>query len=242
MLIRIQLQFYQVAKRGYWLAGRRNFFRLYCWLLVQINGEMQFLRYRWHLCDLRFAEHGHCGLHSPSSAGVAVDLEVEATIICGSESEMRQVKRWIWIGLLTTLATLAACGSPAEEAGGDQAGTIPDNITCEVFYRPAPGAAFQESIVTLPTAGDQGSTTGSAEFDDMRFEATFLSDAGEGQSLSIAVTYPNTDAEITRGLYQFDPQAGLRDQFVGGHGFTGLAYVLHPSASSEIQYFCGVGE
>jgi hypothetical protein len=35
---------------------------------------------------------------------------------------------------------------------------------------------------------------------------------------------------------------GLRDQFIGGHGFTGLAYVFHPASGGEIQYFCGVGE
>lgn len=151
------------------------------------------------------------------------------------------MKRWIWIGLLAALIILVACSSPAEEADDDQAGTIPDEITCEASYRPSPGASFQDSQLSLPTVSEQGSVTASAEFDDMRIEATFLSDAGEGKSLSIVVTDPNTDAELTRGLYQLDPQAGLRDQFVGGHGFTGLAYVFHPSGDSEIQYFCAAG-
>jgi len=151
------------------------------------------------------------------------------------------MKYWIWIGLLAGLVTLVACSTPAEEGGGDQAGSIPDNITCEVFYRPAAGASFDESTLTLSTAGDQSANRASAEFDDMRFEATFLSDAGEGKSLSVAVTDPSTGAELTRGLYQFDSGAGLRDQFVGGHGFTGLAYVFHPGSGSEIQYFCAAG-
>ena len=155
---------------------------------------------------------------------------------------MRQMKHWIWTGVLAAVITLVACSSPAEEGDGDQTGTIPDNITCEVFYRPSPGASFQESTLSLPTAGEQSANRASAEFEDMRIEAAFISDVGEGKSLSIAVTDHNTGAELTRGLYQFDPQAGLRDQFVGGHGFTGLAYVFHPSSDSEIQYFCGVDE
>jgi hypothetical protein len=39
-------------------------------------------------------------------------------------------------------------------------------------------------------------------------------------------------------LYQFIPEAELRDQFAGGHGFTGLTYVHHPTSSAELQYFC----
>jgi hypothetical protein len=49
-------------------------------------------------------------------------------------------------------------------------------------------------------------------------------------------------AELARGLYQLDPVGGLDDQFIGGHGFTGLAYVFHPDSGAEIQYFCGAGE
>ena len=150
---------------------------------------------------------------------------------------MQQMTRWGWIGLLVTLVSLAACGSPAEEGGDDQAGTIPDNVSCEVFYRPAASAAFDESTLTLSTAGAQESLT----FEDMGFEATFLSDAGEGKSLAIAVTDLAAGAELSRGLYQLDSQKGLANQFVGGHGFTGLAYVYHPSSGSEVQYFCTAG-
>jgi len=150
---------------------------------------------------------------------------------------MKQVRHYSWIGLVVALLMLTACGSPAGEAG-NQPGTIPDSVSCEVFYRPSPGASFEGSILTLSTAGDQETLA----FEDMTFAATFLSDAGEGQSLSIVVSDSVTGSELTRGLYQFDPQSGLRDQFVGGHGFTGLAYVYHPTSDGEIQYFCGVGE
>ena len=149
----------------------------------------------------------------------------------------RQMRLWVGIGLLIAVVALVACGSATEESS-NQAGTIPESVSCEVFYRPSPGASFDESIVALSTDGDQETLT----FEDLAFAGTTLSDAGEGQSLSILVSDATTGAELSRGLYQFDPQAGLRDQFIGGHGFTGLAYVFHPTSGSEVQYFCGVGE
>lgn len=154
---------------------------------------------------------------------------------------MWRMKYWFWIGLLISLVSLVACQTTAEESNGDQAGTIPDEVSCEAFYRPSPGESFEESTLTLSTVPEQGSVTASAEFDDMRAEATFISDAGEGKSLSIVIVDLTTGAELSRGLYQLDSQKGLTDQFVGGHGFTGLAYVYHPTSDSEVQYFCTAG-
>jgi len=145
---------------------------------------------------------------------------------------MRYKNLWLWVGLLIVLVALAGCSTAA-----GQAGSIPDTISCEVYYRPAPGAALDGSTLSLSTAGDQETLT----FEDMTFAATTVADIGEGQSLSIVVTEATTGAELTRGLYQFDPEGGLSDQFIGGHGFTGLAYVFHPASGGEIQYFCGVG-
>lgn len=152
---------------------------------------------------------------------------------------MGHKKRWVWIGLLAALLlVLAACGASAGEDNGDEAGTIPDTVSCALFYRPAAGVSFEESTLSLATNGDQGAS----DFDDIRFEATLISDVGEGKSLSIAVTDLAAGAELTRQLYQFDLLQGLRDQFIGGHGFTGLAYVFHPTSGSELQYFCGAGD
>jgi hypothetical protein len=154
---------------------------------------------------------------------------------------MRHTQRWIWIGLLAALITLVACGSAAEENNSGEAGTIPDEISCQAFYRPSAGAPFNEATLTPSTAAGQGASTATAAFEDMSVDATFLSDAGEGKSLSVVVTDLTSGAELTRGLYQFDPQAGVTDQFIGGHGFTGLAYVYHPASDSEVQYFCTAG-
>jgi hypothetical protein len=152
---------------------------------------------------------------------------------------MRQLM--FWIGLLLVIMAMTACGTTAEESTNNQGGTIPDTISCEVYYRADLGQSFRDSILSLSTVPEQSANTASAEFNDMGFEATFLSDAGEGKSLSVVVTDLTAGIELTRGLYQFDPQAGLRDQFIGGHGFTGLAYVFHPASGSEMQYFCRTG-
>lgn len=143
---------------------------------------------------------------------------------------------WLWVGSLIILVAMTGCGTSADETGG-QAEGIPASITCEVYYRPAASASLDGSTFSLSTAGDQESLT----FEDMAFVATSISDAGEGQSLSIVVSDTSTGAELTRGLYQFDPEGGLGDQFIGGHGFTGLAYVFHPASDGEIQYYCGAG-
>ena len=143
----------------------------------------------------------------------------------------------IWIGLSIALLALVACESPAEESNRDQTEVIPKSVSCEVYYRSAPGRPLGGSALTLSTDGAQEAL----DFDDLRFEATFLSDAGEGKSLSVVVMDVNGRAELARGLYQIDPQKGLNNQFVGGHGFTGLIYVFQPVSDSEVQYFCAAG-
>ena len=149
--------------------------------------------------------------------------------------QMLLKKWWSWIGFLVLLTALAtACADSLDETGQRTSGTVPETIVCQLFYRPSPRQAFDETTLTLPTTGDRQSL----DFTDLRFEAVTVADIGEGKSLAIAVTDLETGREVARTLYQFDPQQGLIDQFIGGHGFTGLAYVFHPISDAEIQYFC----
>jgi hypothetical protein len=142
------------------------------------------------------------------------------------------------VSLLVILLSLSACGSAADEAPETgPVGTVPEDITCEVYYRPTAGQGLEGSTVTLSTDGDRVSL----DFDNMRFEAVFLSDVGEGKSLAIATGDLDSGEELSRALYQIDQVQGLIDQFIGGHGFTGLAYVYHPASTAEIQYFCLAG-
>jgi hypothetical protein len=134
--------------------------------------------------------------------------------------------------ILILLFLLSGCSS----AGSGNA--VLGDINCHVSYRPSAGESLVESpLLTLSADGDSESIP----FEALEFRAQFLSDAFEGQSLSIVVTDSGTQREITRALYQIDPKLGLSNQFVGGHGFTGLAYVFHPKSEAEMQYFCDVG-
>jgi len=130
---------------------------------------------------------------------------------------------------------ISGCASN-DVATGDNA-SASNTIVCEVFYRPTSGTSLEAAPeITFPGRNDQKFQ----EFEDMSFEARFQDDQFEGRALMIVVTNLNTGTEISRQLYQFDSQNPLKNQFVGGHGFTGLNYVFHPDSSAEMQYFCSV--
>lgn len=62
----------------------------------------------------------------------------------------------------------------------------------------------------------------------------------EGQSISITVQPLDDDGAALAGgmtvLYQLD--GAPRNEFIGGHGFTGLHYVRHPEQDETFQFFC----
>ena len=138
-----------------------------------------------------------------------------------------------WILVLLVLA--AACSSSSTPT---IEGTLFEgNIACHVFYRATAGEGLTEaSTMTLSSEGDLEFI----QFDNMEFRAQFFADQFEGQSLSISITNLDSRAELNRTLYQLDQSKGLVNQFIGGHGFTGLNYVFHPNAESELQFFCDV--
>lgn len=110
-------------------------------------------------------------------------------------------------------------------------------VVCEVFYRSTSGQGLQAAPLISFAEGNHSETL---TFDTMVFEARFQDDEFEGRTLSIAVTGLDTGGDITRQLYQFDRQNPVENQFVGGHGFTGLNYVFQPGSPAEMQFFCSV--
>ena len=110
-------------------------------------------------------------------------------------------------------------------------------IVCEVFYRSTSGQSLQAAPLISFTKGSDSETL---TFDTMVLEAHFQDDQYEGRALSIAVSDLDTGSEITRQLYQFDQQNPVENQFVGGHGFTGLNYVFQPDTPAEMQFFCSI--
>jgi len=58
----------------------------------------------------------------------------------------------------------------------------------------------------------------------------------EGGSFNISAIVD--DKPLASWLYQFDPADPPRDQFWGGHGFTGLVYLTHPTEGGDYQFYC----
>jgi len=134
--------------------------------------------------------------------------------------------------ILFTALLLAACRFQDNDSAVSSS-----TIVCEVNYRAGGEQSFEES----PLITFSGETEKKFHaFDELAFEAWFLDDEFEGRALSIVIVNLETDTEIIRQLYQFDSQNPVENQFVGGHGFTGLNYVFKPKSTDEIQYFCSV--
>ncbi len=137
--------------------------------------------------------------------------------------------------LIALLVFMPACSPPAGTT--DEQAAAPLGIACQAFYRPSVGQRPDDgTVINLGGHGDSGTAT----YADMVFDAQLSDDPGEGPSLLISVTAKDSGGRILSQLYQIDRAKGLRNQFVGGHGFTGLAYVYHPASTAELQYFCGV--
>ncbi len=138
------------------------------------------------------------------------------------------------ISLLLLPLILLGCTLAAPDSGGTSENL--EAVVCEVFYRPGAGQPLAAAPpITLAGNERQGET-----FTAMGFEAFYQEDEFEGLALSVVIVDQETGAEISRQLYQFDPENFPENQFIGGHGFTGLNYVFHPGSSAEMQYFCRV--
>lgn len=70
---------------------------------------------------------------------------------------------------------------------------------------------------------------------ELTFAVSYDVDEFEGDSISISAA--DGQAQVLSILYQLSD--GLpQNQFVGGHGFTGLLYFTHPTAGGDYQAFC----
>jgi hypothetical protein len=148
-----------------------------------------------------------------------------------------------FIALLGLVLALPACagagaGSPGGTIAPDTPGTttpgapVDLEITCSVFYRPSVEVAPDEGeTISLVADGD----VARVDRPNLNFVARYFDDEFEGRSLSIGVS--EGERGITSNLYQLKRDAAPANDFEGGHGFTGLAYVLS-SGGAEMQWFC----
>ena len=114
---------------------------------------------------------------------------------------------------------------------------VPLTIECHLAYRAAVTVPIElEQTLELSSA----ETARTADLGDLRFGATYFNGefSGEGRFLKVSVLSIEDDREVTSQLYQLSKTEPPKNEFHGGHGFTGLSYAYHPSSSSELQYWC----
>jgi hypothetical protein len=127
---------------------------------------------------------------------------------------------------------LAACGS------GGETETVPRaaSITCNTAYRSGVSTPIEreESL----SFGDEDAQQ-TINFRDLAFHAQYFSgELNHERALRLWVTETGETAELISQLYQLQLESGPVDQFIGGHGFTGLNYVYHPETGAELQFWC----
>lgn len=127
-------------------------------------------------------------------------------------------------------------GDPTQtssEALGDSAGVLTGSVRCTYVYRQsnvAPAPAFEERVLSVAADQDASETLG-----QLTFHVGFHSSESETDAVNLRVFDGQTS--VFSILYQLP--AGLpRNQFSGGHGFTGLLYFTHPTAGGDYQAFC----
>jgi hypothetical protein len=136
-----------------------------------------------------------------------------------SRSGRESVRRGIALSLLVVLAS--SCGG---------AGGAAQSVACDVFGRGATGENLRGEQVTLELPRDEAVI----DRPEATVKLTTLTEEGTNGSLVVAIL--DGQREMARGHYQFGDET--RNQFRGGHGFTGLVTWRDPATGAEIQYFC----
>ena len=124
---------------------------------------------------------------------------------------------------------------------GEEATIAPkaDTITCTAAYRADVTQPIErEESITFSDSDDEQSVS----FADMVFHAAYSTgNADNERALRLWVTDGMETAVYHSQLYQLPNDSGPQNQFVGGHGFTGLNYSYAPDSSAELQFWCEVG-
>lgn len=131
------------------------------------------------------------------------------------------------LGIVVALSvTLSACVGPERAA----------EISCNTAYR----VSMSEELTGTDTIGfaDEQSTQ-SIPYTYLEFHAEYRPGLDDYERvLRVWVTPTATEQLLSVQLYQLAVDEGPTNQFVGGHGFTGLNYVYDPVSGAELQYWC----
>jgi hypothetical protein len=152
-----------------------------------------------------------------------------------------------------SLVGLVACGSPSSMPAAqpsDGGGEKLERIECTIAYRGNPDRPGREERLMVPAERDGQIHKDAARFKHMSARITYFDDGYETPVFNVVVRSPGS-GDIAAKSYQLqrlgeqggpDTQGGdagkPENEFVGGHGFTGLGYVFDPDSKAEVQYFC----
>lgn len=109
-------------------------------------------------------------------------------------------------------------------------------IECTTAYRVS---TADELTGTDSVRFDDEQSTQSIPYIYLEFHAEYQPGFEDNErSLRVWVTPTASQKVLAVQLYQLPADEGPVDQFVGGHGFTGLNYVYDPASGAELQYWC----
>ena len=136
----------------------------------------------------------------------------------------------ILVVLLFVLALLSCSSGDSTPAAQASA------IACTAAYRGSVSGPIEreETITFADTDAEQALT-----FTDLTFHAAYATGERDNErSLRTWVTALDESVIYNSQLYQLPLESGPSNQFVGGHGFTGLNYSYHPDSAAELQFWC----
>jgi hypothetical protein len=94
-------------------------------------------------------------------------------------------------------------------------------------------------VLMLAACGGDADAEQSLAFADLVFHAAYATGEGDDErALRTWVTGADKTVIYNVQLYQLPLDSGPDNQFVGGHGFTGLNYTYHPASAAELQFWC----
>lgn len=147
----------------------------------------------------------------------------------GSSSPMRALVHLLLV--LAIAAGVTACTSDD--------GARASSIVCSTAYRVSQSEPLTE--VDTMTFQDEDATQ-SMPYIYLDLHGTYTAGrVGGERALRLWVTPTGEDRELVAQLFQLPEDDGPTDQFVGGHGFTGLTYAFDPVSGAELQYWCETG-
>jgi len=134
--------------------------------------------------------------------------------------------------IILVLLILAAC-QPGTNAQQAQLA-----IKCETLYRTSTVSSDEPLSTSSVFELRHDQKKFSETYTDMEIMAQYYQDDYEGRSMRVSISDPVSGRQLASFLYQFPLDEQPVNQFVGGHGFTGLVYIYHPESPAELQFFC----